>query len=182
MCQHEKNLVLTCAVVKMWRRDGKTGLLWLVCPQWVYLLEQLWGRISCQDGWGHVRTDSVQLLDLSPPHLQQPLPSFIHPLSPCPLTLQVEREARLLPLSPENTQRNAGNDSFDLREKDVDGVVKSPLTWKGLLQLLWLSWRYDLRSPSRSARSRPRHQCGAGDAPLPDGVLENRTMWITVEQ
>lgn len=82
-----------------------------------YLLEQLWGGIRCQDCRGHVWTDSVQLLDLSLPHLQQPLPSFIHPLPARPLTLQVEREARLLPLSPESTQRNTPSDYLIWQKK-----------------------------------------------------------------
>lgn len=84
---------------------------------WLYLLEQLWGGVRCQDGWGHVWTDSVQLLDLSLPHLQQPLPRFVHALPPRPLALQVEREARLLPLSPETTQRSTGKWALDRTEK-----------------------------------------------------------------
>lgn len=52
--------------------------------------------------------DSVQLLDLSFPHMQQPLPAFICPLAAHPFTLQAEREARLLLLKPETT-RSTGN-------------------------------------------------------------------------
>lgn len=75
----------------------------------VYLSEQLWGGVCCQDGWGHVLADSVQLLDLSFPHVQQPLPTFIYSLAANPFTLQAEREARLLLLMPEITQRSTGN-------------------------------------------------------------------------
>ncbi|KAF6730776.1 PR domain zinc finger protein 4 [Oryzias melastigma] len=64
--------------------------------------EQLRGRISCQDGRGHVRTDSVELLDLPLPHLQQAPPTSVHPMASRPLALQVEREAGLLPLPPGN--------------------------------------------------------------------------------
>lgn len=56
-------------------------------------------------------------------------------------------------------------------------MVKSALTWKGLLQLLWLSWWCDLRSPSRLTRSGLRHRCEAADAPLPDGTLEDRMIY-----
>jgi len=65
-----------------------------------YLPEQLWGGIRDQDGRGHVGTDPVELLDLPPPGLQQAPPPSVHPLPPRPLALQVERKARLLPLSP----------------------------------------------------------------------------------
>lgn len=72
---------------------------------WAYLVQQLWGGVCCEDSWGHVWTDSIQLLDLSLPHLQQPFTSFVHPVATCPITLQVEREACLLPFSSEITQR-----------------------------------------------------------------------------
>lgn len=106
--------------------NSRTELLWLL-----YLLEQLWGGVCCQDGWGHVWTDSVQLLDLSLPHLQQPLPSFIHPLPTRPLTLQVEREACLLPLSPEITQRSTGNWPLDRTQNEPDGAAKGFAYLKG---------------------------------------------------
>lgn len=74
--------------------------------EWAYLLEQLWGGISCQDGSSHVWAHSVELLNLPLPHLQQPLPSSVHPLAPRPLTLQVEGKARLLPPPPGSTRGN----------------------------------------------------------------------------
>lgn len=52
--------------------------------------------------------DSVQLLDLIFPHMQQPFPAFIYSLAASPFTLQAEREARLLLLMPETTQRSRG--------------------------------------------------------------------------
>lgn len=141
-----------------------------------HLFEQLWGGVSCQDGWGHVRTDSVELLDLSLPHLQQALTSFIHPLPPRPLTLQVEREARLLPLSPETTNGNMRQSCLIWEKGCYREEQVSSLTWKGPLQLLWLSWWCDPRSLSRSTRSGLRRQCEAGDVPLPGGILEHRKM------
>lgn len=75
-----------------------------------YLVEQLRGGVRRQDGRGHVRADSVQLLDLSLPHLQEARPGSVHPLAPRPLTLQVEREARLLPLSPETPREQMGGE------------------------------------------------------------------------
>lgn len=53
--------------------------------------------------------DSVQLLDLSFPHMEKPLPAFIYSLAADPFTLQAEREARLLLLMPETTQRSTGH-------------------------------------------------------------------------
>lgn len=72
------------------------------------LPEQLRGRIRCQDGSGHIWAHSVELLNLSLPHLQQALPGSVHPLASRPLALQVEGEAGLLSLSPENNQEACG--------------------------------------------------------------------------
>lgn len=71
--------------------------------QVAYLPQQPRGGVRRQDGRGHVLADSVQLLDLPFPHLQQPLPSPIHALASHPLALQAEGEARLLLLAPEST-------------------------------------------------------------------------------
>lgn len=140
----------------------------------MYLLKQLWGGVCCKDGWGNVWTDSVQLLDLSLPHLQQPLSSFIHSLSTYPITLQVKRETWLLPLSPEITEGHRESDHLIWHKTSQTELHRACLlTWKGPLQPLWLSWWCDLKSPSRSTRSGPRHSCEAADEPQPDGILES---------
>lgn len=83
-----------------WCKDGRID----ECVSKPYLLQELWRRVSCQDDRGHVWTNSVELLNLSPPYLQQPIASFIYTLPPRPLTLQVERKACILPLSPAKTR------------------------------------------------------------------------------
>lgn len=152
-------------------------LVWGETSSSEYLVEQLRGGVRRQDGRGHVWAHSVQLLDLSLPHLQEPRPSSVHPLPARPLTLQVEGEARLLPLSPGTPREQTG-------EKKVNAWSDSKwarwscwcccccsLTWRGPPQLLWLSWQCGRRSPSRWTRSGARRRCEAGDAPLP--VMEN---------
>lgn len=92
-------------------KSGCKDWIWACWNAWevnAYLLEQLRGRISCQDGSRHVWAHSVELLDLSLPRLQQALPSFVHPLASRPLALQVKGEAGLLSRSPENNREECG--------------------------------------------------------------------------
>lgn len=48
--------------------------------------------------------------------MQQPLATFIYSLAANPFTLQAEREARLLLLMPETTQRSTGNITENLTQ------------------------------------------------------------------
>lgn len=61
-----------------------------------YLDQELWGRIGVHNGTGHLQTDPVQLLNLSPPDQCKPPARAVHLGPSSPVTLQAEGETSLI--------------------------------------------------------------------------------------
>ena len=91
-------------MLKVYCQSNRT--CWQQCPlctelysttlRQLYLQQQLWRRVGSDHSGGHGGADSVQLLDLPAPHLDQPRAVPLHPDPAGPGTVHTEGQLRSL--------------------------------------------------------------------------------------